>query len=465
MIAPGDLARLQRLAGRLAGLEGELLKRWVGVPSDSTPAGRRIEAAIRRVTTGDLAGLDEWLEDLAGEIAVSRLSFEETSTRLQRLKESLLGLLQSLGLPPEEVLPLYLALDRLGQTFLVLVAQPADAPVRFDGAGAASGRLCGLVGQSLPMRLLFDRLTRASHGRDPVFLVGEPGTGKRSAARAVHALSGDPTDRFVGVNCALLPPALAEAELFGHRRGAPGRNLSDRVGAVAEADGGTLFLEEVTALPEPAQAKLLRVLQEKFVRPVGGTADLPVTTRIIAGAARDPREALDGGRFRRDLYYRLQPFAIGVPPLRDRREDIEPLFEHFVAASCSELGLPAGRRVSAAARDRLVRHDWPGNVAELEEAARSAVRASSPPAIEEDDLPVPVRRSGTEASRPEAPPAPRLLEESGALPVSIRQAEREAIERALRITFGNKTRAASILGISRKQLYVKIREYELSRPA
>lgn len=461
----GDLGRLQRLAVHLAGREEELLARWSCGVTDAAGAGHRLAEALRCISSGSVARLDDALEDLAGEIAVRGISFEETSRRLQELKETLSAMLQSLGLAAGEILPLYLALDRLSHEFLVRVAAPAVAPVRIEGGGLGSDRLCGLVGSSLPMRGLFERLTHAARGRDPAFLVGERGTGKKTAARAVHALSGDPPERFVSVNCAVLPPAHAESEVFGHRRGALGRHVPDRPGALLEADGGTLFLEEVTELPPSAQAKLLRVLQERLVRPVGGVADIPVTTRVIVGTTRDPREVLDAGRFRRDLYYRLQPFAIALPPLRDRREDIVPLFDHFVAAAGAGIALPSARRVSESARAKLVEYGWPGNVAELEEAARTAVRASRAPLIEPEDLPRAVREaSGKEMVKP-AVPTPHLLEETGALPVSIRQAEREAIERALRITLGNKTRAASVLGISRKQLYVKIREYELSEPA
>jgi DNA-binding NtrC family response regulator len=329
------------------------------------------------------------------------------------------------------------------------------------------------------MQRVYERLAIAARTRDPVLLVGESGTGKELAARAIHALSGDPAERFIAVNCAALPRDLMESELFGHTAGAFSGARGEHLGVFRAASGGTLFLDELTELVPEAQAKLLRALQERAVRPVGALAEVPVAVRIVASTNRDLRESLAEGRLRRDLYYRLQSLVVTIPPLRERREDIPLLVRHFLARA-EEEGMRCCRFGASREVLRLLSlHDWPGNVRELENAIRFACRLDRGPRLEASDLPAEIvaaakkaearaRALGCDLETPAAPmgetasksPSPSAAAPERSL-MTIREAEREAIARALRATGGNKARAARLLSISRKQLYAKIREYGL----
>ncbi|MHC4473550.1 MAG: sigma-54 interaction domain-containing protein, partial [Planctomycetota bacterium] len=321
---------------------------------------------------------------------------------------------------------------------------------RRERAQGSRDRLCGLVGRSEAMQEVYERLTLASASRDAVLLTGATGTGKELAARTIHVLSGDPQDRFVPVNCAAISHDLVESELFGHRRGSFSGAQQDHSGLFRAAHGGTLFLDEVIELPPPSQAKLLRALQEHAVRPVGGLAEVPVSARIVASTNLELAEALEAGRIRRDLYYRLRQLVIHLPDLADRREDVPLLVAHFAARAADDALCPRAPGFSRDAIARMQRHDWPGNVRELENVVRLACRTAGGELVEPRHL--------------QLDPTTRALEPVGdaaATPPSLKEAERDAIEQALRATEGNKTQAARLLGISRKQLYVKLRAYGL----
>ncbi|MFH2010829.1 MAG: sigma-54 dependent transcriptional regulator [bacterium] len=296
----------------------------------------------------------------------------------------------------------------------------------------------GVVAESEALRQVFAQVTRVAGTDATVLILGESGAGKEVVAEAIHRQSPRARRAFVRVNCAALPENLVESELFGHAKGAFTGADSDRVGRFEEADGGTLFLDEIGELPLALQPKLLHALERGVLRRVGGDRELTVDVRVIAATNRALAEDVSAGRFRDDLYYRLNVFAVTVPPLRDRRDDILPLAETFLADKKLRLA-PATDRV-------LMSYSWPGNVRELANALERASIMASGGLILPTDLP------------------PQLL---NALPATtgsvlvgdMQEIQRRAILEALEKTGGNKTRAAALLGISRRNLIYKLREY------
>ena len=309
-----------------------------------------------------------------------------------------------------------------------------------------------IVAASQGMIEVLELVERAAEFKSTVLLTGESGTGKEVLARAIHAQSPRRGEAFVAVNCAAIPENLLESELFGHARGAFTGADRARRGLFAEADAGTLFLDEIGELPLPLQAKLLRALQEEEVRPVGESKPRRVDVRVIAATARDLEGEVRAGRFREDLFYRLDVLRVRVPPLRERREDIPLLVDHFLACFAATLGKPV-RELSDDALAKLVAYPWPGNVRELENVIERAVILVRGERIGARDLPPNVT-----APAREAPPG-------GVADFSLREARRacetQAIERALAATSGNRTHAARLLGISHRALLYKLKEYGL----
>jgi transcriptional regulator with PAS, ATPase and Fis domain len=311
----------------------------------------------------------------------------------------------------------------------------------------------GIVGQSPAMRDVFQRVSAAGASRGTVLIVGESGTGKELVARAIHELSHSGTAPFVPVNCSALPRELIESELFGYKRGAFSGATSEYQGLFRAAEGGSLFLDEVTEMAPDTQTKLLRVLQERAIPPVGSVREVPVNVRIIASTNRDPHEAVRQGRLREDLYYRLNVNTLVLPPLRERREDIPLLVEYFLTYFSERLSVPQ-RRMDPSALAALEHYAWPGNVRELMNVIESAYTFSRSDLITLADLPatLSLREKIPHTDTPQ-PIAPSL---------SFAEAERDLIVRALASTSGNKLQAAKLLGISRKKLYAKIAKYHLS---
>jgi two-component system, NtrC family, response regulator HydG len=313
-------------------------------------------------------------------------------------------------------------------------------------------RLHGLVGNSHPIRTVYRRLRQAAHSEVTVLITGESGTGKELAANALHALSARRARPFVAINCAAIPEPLLESELFGHVKGAFTGASRDKVGLMQAADGGTLFLDEIGDMSAILQAKLLRALQERRIRRVGDESAIPVDVRLVSASHRDLRALVAAGQMREDFYYRIKVFEIDLPALRDRREDIALLANHFA----SELGQAAGKprvAISADALRALIAHRWPGNVRELRNAIEHALVTVATSSIQLHDLPVEVR--GARDARPLAPepaPAPRP-------PPAAATAEtlREQIEDALRRSGGNRAEAARLLGIGRVTLWKRMR--------
>jgi len=309
-------------------------------------------------------------------------------------------------------------------------------------------RLGNLVGASEPMRDVLEMVRRLSQSTASVLITGESGTGKELVARALHYNSARARRSFVAVNCAAIPETLLESELFGHKRGAFTDARSDHTGLVVEADGGTLFLDEIAELSPALQAKLLRVLQDREVRPVGATRTEKVDVRVISATNRELDPAMREGRFREDLFYRLNVVGVHIPALRERVEDILPLCEHFLARSAERAGKPA-KPLSCAAVKLMLSHSWPGNVRELENVIERAVALSDEPEIGPEDLPSPLRE------RRSADPLAGALTRR----LTLDEVEREYILRVLQDEGGNKTRAAARLGLDRKTLYRKLEEY------
>lgn len=321
-------------------------------------------------------------------------------------------------------------------------------------AGEETDHFHGLIGTSRPMRALFDQVRQIADAQGPVLIIGESGVGKELVARAVHAEGAGTEQPFRAVNCAGVPGELLESEFFGHKKGAFTGAQADRDGLFQDADGGTLLLDEVTEMPMGLQAKLLRVLQEGTVRPVGGTREEPVDVRVLASTNRDLEEEIEEGRFREDLFYRLETFTLRVPPLRERGDDIDQLAAHFLKRYASQIDASA-ETFSPAAAEQLHAYPFPGNVRELENAIERAVTFSSGPVIEPADLPARIRSYDDHGTTSPGDGLSPLLSETDELP-SLAEIEQRYIAHVLERADGNKRRAARLLDISRRTLYRKL---------
>ncbi len=308
-----------------------------------------------------------------------------------------------------------------------------------------------IIAESPAMRRVLDVITRAAAADTAVLLTGESGTGKEVLARVLHARSPRLGHPFLAINCAAIPETLLESQLFGHRRGAFTDARQDRMGHFQEAEGGTVFLDEIGDMPLGLQAKILRVLQEKEVHPLGAPAPVAVNVRIVASTNRDLAALMREGKFREDLYYRLNVISVRVPPLRERPDDLLPLIAHFLEKHGRRLGRE-GCKLSTEALQLLQRHAWPGNVRELENAIERALVLSRQATIGPADLP-----DGLGCARTSA-----IIEE---MPRSVADIERDHILRVLRSVAGNKTAAARLLGLDRKTLYRKLQSYGLGSEA
>lgn len=306
-----------------------------------------------------------------------------------------------------------------------------------------------LVSGSAAMREVFKRIGMAARGDATVLILGETGTGKELVARALHRSSARASRPFVAVNCAAIPAELMESELFGHVKGAFTGATNDRAGRFREAEGGTLFLDEIGDMPLATQAKILRVLQEREITPVGGARVVPVNVRIVAATHRDLPAAVSAGQFREDLWYRLQVVPIALPPLRDRLGDVVLLAEHFLR----RIGGGSPKRLSSAAAQRLLAHGWPGNVRELRNAMERAAVLCRGMTIEPEHIDLPSLHA--------APETGSDIALDGPLADAVAALERTMIRRALAATAGNRAEAARRLGLSRQQLYRKLAEHGL----
>jgi len=308
-----------------------------------------------------------------------------------------------------------------------------------------------MVGQSPAMKEIFVTIEKVAPFAVTVLILGESGTGKELIARAIHEKSPRASKPFLALNCGAVPHSLMESELFGHVKGAFTDALQERKGMFVAADKGTLFLDEVGELPREVQVKLLRVLQDQEVRPVGGVKSQKVDVRILAATSRDLEEDVREGRFREDLFYRLNVVTIKVPPLRDRLEDIPLLVEHFIPSLREKLRVEV-EGVTLRALSALMRYWWPGNVRELENVMERAMVLCDRRRIDLDDLPQRIINQGD--------PKGALPQTDLRLRTRLRALEKELIKEALERTGGNRTQAAKLLGITHRALMYKLRETE-----
>lgn len=309
----------------------------------------------------------------------------------------------------------------------------------------------GILGKSEAIRKVFTTIDKVADYKTTVLIQGESGTGKELVARALHRGSTRKDKPFVPVNCGAIPEALIESELFGHKKGAFTDAHADKQGLFAEADQGTLFLDEIGELPLSLQVKLLRVLQEGRIRPLGSTGDREVDVRVIAATVRDLRREVQENRFREDLFYRLNVLQLNVPPLRERRDDIPLLIEHFIERNNDRLRT-AIRGVAPAAAKVLLEYPWPGNVRELENTIERAVVLAEGEVITVSDLPERLRE-------PLEPTTASLSAGELSIKKTSRFMEERLIRRALEQTGGNRTAASKLLEISHRALLYKIKDY------
>jgi two-component system response regulator AtoC len=312
-----------------------------------------------------------------------------------------------------------------------------------------------LVGDGEAMQQLRGMIVRIAAHRTTVLILGESGTGKELVARAIHDASPRRGRKFVAINCAAIPAALLESELFGHKKGAFTDAVRDKPGLFEEADGGTLLLDEVGELPVPLQAKLLRALQEGEIRPLGDNTPIKIDVRLVAATLRDLAVDVAEGRFREDLYYRLNVVPIVIPPLRDRAEDI-PQLARFFAQRHAARHQRAPIELSEAATLALRRQPWPGNVRELENVIERALVLSEGPAVDLEFL------GSVMNVRPPGPSTDTAPADELSIKKATRDLEQGLIRRALGVTQGNRTNAAKLLEISHRALLYKMKEYGIS---
>jgi len=308
-----------------------------------------------------------------------------------------------------------------------------------------------MVGHSAAMQSLRQQIARIAPTDETVLICGESGTGKELVAQAIHAASRRANARLVSLNCPVLSEQLTESELFGHRRGAFTGADADRIGRFELAQGGTLFLDEITEIELPLQAKLLRVLQERTFEPVGSSTSIETDVRVLASTNRDLQQEVAGGRFREDLYYRLAVVPIELPPLRNRRDDIPLLADHFVQQANDRLGNQP-RHLASDAVELLTEYHWPGNVRELQNVLTRACVLSEGPRIGADLI-----RGWLAPAGPESPPATAATLPAGEL--SLAEVERQMILATLQRFDGHRGRTAEALGIGVRTLSGKLRSY------
>jgi two-component system response regulator HydG len=340
--------------------------------------------------------------------------------------------------------------NRGSESVVVVPQAQASSELPHQQEGSFRGALHPtIIGESEPIQQLVEMIQLIAASEATVLIQGESGTGKELVAKTIHALSRRCSKPFVVVECSALPETLLESELFGHVRGAFTGAVADRKGLFEEAEGGTIFLDEITDTTPVFQARLLRVLQEGEIKPVGSNGSIKVNVRVISAGNKPLEDLVEKKRFRADLYYRLAVLPLTVPPLRDRREDVLLLVKYFLAQSARKHGR-ASMDLSPDAQQALVQHRWPGNVRELENLIERVVVTCQRPTIEVSDLFA-------------EHPLDQSQNDLGMIGKIARQeAERSRILQALREAKGDKTRAARGLSISRSSLYNKLREYKIS---
>jgi len=426
-----------------------------GYTVDAVPSG---EACLERLARGpvDLIVLDVWLPGMDGLATLARLRERQVDAQVVLISGhgNIESAVRAIKLGAFDFVEKPLSIEKT-----VLVVRNALHQRQLEAENKALrakvDRTQTMIGESAAMRALRDQVAMAAPTNGRVMIYGENGTGKELVARTIHALSRRRTNAFVEVNCAAIPEELIESELFGHVRGAFTGAVADRRGKFEAADGGTIFLDEIGDMSLKTQAKVLRVLQEQTMEPVGSTNRIKVDARVLAATNKDLQAEIRAGRFREDLYFRLTVVPISVPPLRERQEDIPLLADHFMAEFAREYG----RRVKTfdpGARVALQQYPWPGNVRELRNVIERLMIMVpgdniSPPALTFLDP------SGL--TRPvlvDAPTERRTLHEARD------QFERDLILRTLAEQQGNMSRTAEVLGVERSNLYRKMKAFGIA---
>ena len=338
-----------------------------------------------------------------------------------------------------------------------------NAYLRQKLSSTSRQKCCDIIGRSFKMQKIYDLIDTIAATKTTVLIRGESGTGKRLLARAIHDTSfGVDTKPFIEVSCGALPETLLESELFGHVKGAFTGAIKDRLGRFESAEGGTIFLDEIDAFTPALQVKLLRVLQEGEFERVGETKTRKANARVIAATNQDLEASIRDGKFRNDLYYRLNIISIELPPLRDRKEDISLLVDHFIEKHCKVLSKRIDS-ISDEALQTLMAYDWPGNVRELENVIERACVLTKCALIQKDDLPESVFKGNESAAAGGAPACEAAGNGSGGtLKDALKDPEKKIILDALEKTCWNKKEAAELLGINRTTLYKKLSQYNIN---
>ncbi|WP_304826308.1 sigma-54-dependent Fis family transcriptional regulator [Candidatus Binatus sp.] len=426
--------------------------------------GTELDTTMRDLLACDMETFAIDMGQIGRMLAERGVPFSELIVSMHLFEESATAFFPSF---PPSLPKLYQSFDKLSHCRIIILAD-----TYFRSTTAVSGariealereakslppdkrtQFHGLVGGAETMRKLYERIEAVGATRGTVLIVGESGTGKELVARAIHECGPNPKAPFVALNCAAIPRELIESELFGYKRGAFSGATTEYEGLFRSAEAGTLLLDEITEMSPDTQSKLLRALQERTVRPVGSTREIPVNVRLIASTNRNPDEAVSAGLLRSDLYYRLQASVLSIAPLRKRPEDVPLLVEHFIEVMNGR-GFRATPVVGVeeAALEAMRNYLWPGNVRELANAIETAFTFGKSHQIQLADL-------------PESISGRHQVVEQGAAPIhpgSFADAERDLIRRALESTGGNKVSAAKLLKISRKRLYAKIAKYHLA---
>ena len=342
-----------------------------------------------------------------------------------------------------------------------LEAQQLKSEITYLKQGSASPQNAfkGFIGQSGPMNDVFEKLKKIGQSKASTILItGESGCGKELVARTIHACSHQDSRPFMEINCASVPETLLESELFGHEKGAFTDAKTRKKGLVELAEGGTLFLDEIGEMGITLQSRLLRVIENKTFRRVGGVQDLRVNTRIVAATNRDLEVEIEEKNFRKDLYYRLKVIPIHVPPLRERKDDVPLLVGHFIERFNKELG----KKVKPVSRDvmsLLIEYDWPGNVRELKNVIERAMLLDAEEDLLAEHLPPEIYKDGDSTGSRSAQVLPSFF------PMTLREMEKIQIQHTLKQTSGNKSKAANILGISRQTLREKLKTFDAAAAA
>ena len=416
------------------------------------------EECLDRLTRApvDLIVLDVWLPGIDGLATLARLRERQVDAQVVLISGhgNIESAVRAIKMGAFDFVEKPLSLEKT-----VLVIRNALHQRRLEAENRALrarvDRTQTMVGESYAMRQLREQVAMAAPTNGRVLIYGENGTGKELVARTIHALSRRRASAFVEVNCAAIPEELIESELFGHVRGAFTGAVADRRGKFEVADGGTIFLDEIGDMSLKTQAKVLRVLQEQTMEPVGGTTRIKVDARVLAATNKDLQAEIRAGRFREDLYFRLNVIPIFVPALRDRQEDIPLLADHFMADFAREYGRRP-KRFESAARTVLQRYPWPGNVRELRNVIERLMIMVPGDAISGADL------SFLDPGALTAPAAPETAGERLTLHEARDNFERDLILRTLAEQQGNMSRTAEVLGVERSNLYRKMKAFGIA---